>query len=256
MLYMLLVFGHLLASAMALGAIVATDLRMLSRLAHDRVRIPPPNPFVARLVTIGLVLLWATGAGILAIGLQRDAGFVTPKLQAKLVLVVLITLNAWLLHRVTFPRLARGRRVARWGLADYAIVAPPVALSNALWLLCAFLGIARPWNATRSLPEVMAVAAAAYAFALLVVVAVLAVAGSSASYGRMGLLVWKARRALATIGTLGRDEDSHEPDASSRQALHVLRDGDLRPVPSLPSVLPPMVVALHAHRALRVRRRA
>src|SRR4051812_15115347 len=61
MLYLILVFGHLLATSMALGAIVATDLRMLSKLAHDRVRIPPPNEFVARLVTIALVLLYVTG---------------------------------------------------------------------------------------------------------------------------------------------------------------------------------------------------
>jgi hypothetical protein len=255
MLYMLLVFGHLLATAMALGAIVATDLRMLSRLAHDRVRIPPPNPFVARLVTIGLVLLWATGAGIVAIGLQRDAGFLTPKLQAKLVLVVLITVNAWLLHRLTFPRLARGRRVARWRLADYVIVAPPVALSNALWLFCAFLGIARPWNGTHALPEVLAVAAVVYAVALLVVVAVLAVAGSAPSYGRLGVALWEVKCALAAVGALGRDEHAHER-AAARRALHVLRDGDVRAAPSLPSVLPPMVVALHAHRAARAHRLA
>ena len=60
MLYLMLVFGHLLATSMALGAIVATDLRMLSKLAQDRVRIPPPNEFVARLVTIALVLLYVT----------------------------------------------------------------------------------------------------------------------------------------------------------------------------------------------------
>ena len=60
-----------------------------------------------------------------------------PKLQGKLVLVVLLTLNAWVLHRLTFPRLAHGRRVGRWHFSDYAIVAAPVALSNAQHIMCA-----------------------------------------------------------------------------------------------------------------------
>ena len=47
---MLLVFAHLLAASTALGAIVATDLRLLSKLALDRVRSAPPNEFVARIV--------------------------------------------------------------------------------------------------------------------------------------------------------------------------------------------------------------
>src|SRR5206468_11064230 len=101
--YTLLVFVHLLAACMALGAIVATDLRMLSRLAHDRVRIPPPNGFVARIVTMGLVLLWATGAAIVWLGLEANPDFVTPKLAAKIALAVLLTPNSCVRHRLTFP---------------------------------------------------------------------------------------------------------------------------------------------------------
>src|SRR6185295_20399988 len=62
--HMLLVFGHLLAASMALGAIVATDLRLLSKLSQDKVRIAPPNPFVARIVMLALLLLYVTGGAI------------------------------------------------------------------------------------------------------------------------------------------------------------------------------------------------
>ena len=119
MLYLLLVFAHLLAASMALGAIVATDLRLLSKLAQDRVRIAPPNEFVARLVMVALLVLWVTGAAIVAHGLLERADYLgNPKLQAKILLVALLTLNAVVLHRVTFPRLARGRSVARWRASD------------------------------------------------------------------------------------------------------------------------------------------
>ncbi len=36
--------------------------------------------------------------------------------------------------------------MARWKLRDFVRVALPVALSNCLWMYCAFLGIARPWS--------------------------------------------------------------------------------------------------------------
>ena len=71
---MLLVFVHLLAASMALGAIVATDLRLLSKLAQDRVRIAPPNAFVARIVMLALLLLYVTGGAIVWPGAGRARG--------------------------------------------------------------------------------------------------------------------------------------------------------------------------------------
>ena len=114
---MLLVFGHLLAASMALGAIVATDLRLLSKLSQDKVRIAPPNPFVVRIVMLALLLLYVTGGAIIIQGVAGRPDYLdNPKLQAKIGLVVLLTLNAFVLHKVTFPRLSRGRRVPRWNV--------------------------------------------------------------------------------------------------------------------------------------------
>ena len=205
LLYLILVFGHLLAASMALGAIVATDLRMLSKLAHDKVRIPPPNQFIARLVTIALVLLYVSGAGIVAIGsLGQPDYFLNPKLQGKLLLVALLTVNAFILHRITFPRLARGRSVGRWRVLDWIVVVLPISLSNCLWLFCAFLGIARPWNDSMPLRDVLQIAATLYAVVLVGVVCVLAAASRPQPDDTEGpLKVFK--RALASIGRLGQD---------------------------------------------------
>ena len=149
---LLLLFAHLLGTSLALGAIVATDIRLIGKLADRRVRIAPPNPFVMRLITLALLLLIATGAALVLLGLIDNPAFLgNPKLQGKLILVAVLSLNALVLHRLTFPGLARGRRVARWKLRDFLRVAVPVALSNCLWMYCAFLGIARPWNNTVSL---------------------------------------------------------------------------------------------------------
>ena len=177
MLKLLLLFAHLLGTSLALGAIVATDLRLLGKLADARVRIAPPNPFVMRLIALALALLYATGAALVGLGLADDPAYLAnPKLQAKLILVALLSLNAWLLHRYTFPGLARGRRVARWKWRHFMRVAVPVSLSNCLWMYCAFLGIARPWNHAVSIGFVLGTAAWLFAATLAGVAALLLIA--------------------------------------------------------------------------------
>ena len=201
---MLLVFAHLLAASTALGAIVATDLRLLSKLAQDRMRIAPPNEFVARIVIVALCVLYLTGGAIVAQGLlERPDDLANPKLQAKLLLVALLTVNAFVLHRLTFPRLARGRRVARWHVSDWIVVGVPVGVSNFLWLFVSFLGIARPWNHSMPLQDILEIAAALYVAVQAGVFAILAVAASGAdptTNPRSALL----RRWLASLGNLGR----------------------------------------------------
>ena len=123
-----------------------------------------------------------------------------PKLQAKLLLVALLSLNALVLHRYTFPGLARGRRVARWKRADFMRVAVPVALSNCLWMYCAFLGIARPWNDTVSLGFVLGTAAWLFALALAGVTTILVIAAQDRTDAEPGWLDSLKRQigALAT----------------------------------------------------------
>ncbi len=174
---LLLLFAHLLGTSLALGAIVATDIRLLRKLADDRVRIAPPNPFVMRLITLALLVLYATGAAMVVLGLGADPEYLAnPKLQAKLVLVALLSINALVLHHITFPGLARGRRVARWKFADFMRVALPVSLSNCLWMYCAFLGIARPWNHTVTFGFVLGTAVWLFALTLAAVTTILVIA--------------------------------------------------------------------------------
>lgn len=218
---MLLVFGHLLAASMALGAIVATDLRLLSKLSQDKVRIAPPNQFVMRIVMVALLLLYATGGAIVVQGLSERADYLdNPKLLVKIGLVVLLTLNAFLLHYVTFPRLARGRRVARWHLADWVLVAVPVATSNFLWMFTAFLGIARPWSYTMPARDILEIAAGLYVVALVGVIAILATAARKVDPESRGW-VDRLARSLAAVGSLGRSDLVPEPSRSSSRRRRV-----------------------------------
>jgi hypothetical protein len=240
LLHMLLVFGHLLATSMALGAIVATDLRLLSKLSQDKVRIAPPNPFVARIVMLALLLLYVTGGAIILQGvIDRPDYLDNPKLQAKIGLVIVLTLNAFVLHHVTFPRLARGRRVPRWTVIDWIVIAVPVATSNFLWMFCAFLGIARPWNHVVPLRDVLEIAAALYLFVQLAVVTILAMAGRNPRPDHSG---WADRlaRSLATVGSLGRVAPLDAAGKPSRrsgsrdEAANASRPGSSLPASEVP----------------------
>ncbi len=177
MIKLLFLFVHLLGTSLALGAIVATDIRLLGKLADERVRIAPPNPYVVRLIMLSLLVLVISGAALIALGLQEDPAYLqNPKLQAKLILVAVLSVNALVLHHITFPGLARGRRVARWKLLDFLRVALPVSVSNGLWMFCAFLGIARPWNNSVSIGFVLTTAAVLCLLALIGVTSLLLLA--------------------------------------------------------------------------------
>jgi hypothetical protein len=177
MLKTLLVFAHLIATCAAIGTIVITDLRLAAKAMGYRVVIPPPERFETYLITAALSVLYLTGAAIVWMGWQANPEYLAnPKLQAKLVLVVVLTLNAIVLHKMVFPVLSRSRPVSRWSRRDWMVVASSVSLSNSLWFFCAFLGIARPWNGTVSLAFVITVAASMWAivFALVNVLLTLA----------------------------------------------------------------------------------
>lgn len=157
---LLVLFVHLVATCTAIGAILATDLKLLGRVLRRDFRVAPPNRFVAGLVGGSLLVLASSGAVLVMLALQDDPNaLANPKLQVKVGLVALLALNAFALHRWTFPRLASGRRIDPWRARVSVGVALPVAMSNALWLYVAFLGIARPWNFTLPALPLLSIAA-------------------------------------------------------------------------------------------------
>lgn len=171
MIKLLVLYLHLIATCTAIGSILATDLRVVSRLRTPGFRLSPPNRFVVQVVSWSLALLWLTGAGLVAIGVNERPDFLqNPKLQGKLLLVAALTLNAAALHLYAFPRLQQGRRIDWTAPRDSVGVGMPVAASNALWLYCAFLGVARPWNHVVPLTQVLGLAVLLTALAWTVVV--------------------------------------------------------------------------------------
>ena len=187
MLKTLIVYVHLIATCAAIGTIVITDLRLAAKALGYKVVIPPPERFETTMISIALAVLYITGGALVYLGLQASPDFLAnQKVQAKLVLVGLLTLNAFVLHRKVFPVLGRTRPVSRWSRGEWATVASSVSLSNSMWFFCAFLGIARVWNGTVSIAYVLTVAAVIW------------------------LAVFAAVNLLLSLAS--RDEPKHEPD--------------------------------------------
>lgn len=165
--HLLTVYVHLVATCVAIGIIFMADMRLLFKLIGYRVVIPRPERLETRLITSAITMLLLSGCLLIAEGVAVDPRYLdNPKLQAKLLLVGLLCANALALHQITFPRLASGKTVARWSAIDLLCVALPVGLSNTLWLYCAFLGIARAWNFSVSVVEVLSLAGALFMFVL------------------------------------------------------------------------------------------
>lgn len=170
-LHVFVTYLHLLATCVAVGLVLAADLKLLGALWPQvwrpagtparPLRVAPPSAFVSGLVCAALGMLIATGGVLVGLALaERPDALSNPKLQAKLVLVALLVANAVVLHRLTFPALTRrGGCVVRTGRDRVRLsfsVALPVSLSTGLWAYGAFLGIARPWNFSVPLVEVLA----------------------------------------------------------------------------------------------------
>lgn len=169
----LIVYVHLIATCAAIGTIVITDLRLAAKALGYKVVIPRPERFETTMITLALAVLYLTGATLVYLGLQNDPHFFNnEKVLAKIILVGLLSINAFVLHRAVFPILGRSKPVSRWSKLDWGTVAGSVSLSNSLWFFSAFLGIARIWNGTVSTGFVLSVAAAAW-FTVFVLVNIL-----------------------------------------------------------------------------------
>jgi hypothetical protein len=138
-----LLFVHVIVFAMTLAAVLREDLRLLRTRRIDALRLQHS----ARAMSIGLSALWASGLMLIAIDAATSAGPWLPsaKLQAKLIVVTVLTVNGWALHARVFPRLA-GEAVRidcrLWPAAALG------AISSASWVTASFVGVARvvsPW---------------------------------------------------------------------------------------------------------------
>jgi hypothetical protein len=135
----LLVMVHLVAVAVAVGLVFWQDIALLTsrRINSMQFRLSSIR------VTQALIVLWLSGLAMIGLDTGFDIGVLAakPKIQAKLLVVTLLSLNGWALHRIAFPALmGMHKNSARTA----TLVAVLGAISTASWVYAIFLGVARP----------------------------------------------------------------------------------------------------------------
>lgn len=142
-----LVYMHLIACCIAVGAILSSDAKIVARLLSGRVpEIDGDLHKLHALIGSALAVLWATGAALVWLdSLSSSLGHVlsNPKMQAKIIVVSLLTVNGlWLNARVLPLLSARGSllHLTPWQRTGALLAG---ALSGVSWMYAVFFGIGR-----------------------------------------------------------------------------------------------------------------
>lgn len=160
-LHTILVLGHVLTLALGLGSALLADWIVLRRLAFGVVSQKAAGQLteLSRAVSAGLVLIWITGALLVADNaLNAPASIMNQKLWAKLAIVTILTLNAVLLHSVVMPMVRRrvGQKLFEAAFDRLAIVSTLLgAVSAVSWMSAAYLGVARELNGQSNLGSIL-----------------------------------------------------------------------------------------------------
>lgn len=156
-----LVYLHLIACCVAIGLVFTSDIAMVKQLLRadpseriDSAHLTGLQTTVAR----ALVALWVTGAALIALDawLKGAGYFANPKLQSKVAIVMLLTLNGYALHRFVMPLMQRAGSLLNLPFSQRSLALFSGAFSGVSWFYAALLGIGRPLNWKYSLLEILA----------------------------------------------------------------------------------------------------
>ncbi len=159
-----LVFVHLIACCVAVGLVLKSDFALLkgmlaSRGDADRAHLQDMKDLQST-VSDALIVLWVTGIALVSFdAILKDGGwhyFANPKIQTKIVIVSLLTLNGIVLHNLVLPALERAGSVLKLSFSKGVLATFAGTVSGVSWLYAAMFGIGRPLSWKFSLDELMA----------------------------------------------------------------------------------------------------
>lgn len=145
---------HLLGLVIGLGSVTTLDFYLLKFLRGDTVTRSDAQlvHLVSLLAAAGLAALWVSGIGFMTLAwFNNPALFDSPKVQAKLLIVGVLTINGAILHFKVLPQVARavGRPLfCKQGStrSDRIMMRVCGAVSAASWWTPFFLGTVRELN--------------------------------------------------------------------------------------------------------------
>lgn len=156
-----IVYVHLIACCVAIGLILTSDLKMIRQLMagtsvhhHADAELDMLQSTVSK----ALVILWVTGAAIIWMdaSVKGQVYFTNPKIQAKIGMVMLLTVNGFLLHSAVMPALKKAGSLLQLPFGERMLATFSGAVSGVSWFYAAMLGVGRPLAWKYSLIELLA----------------------------------------------------------------------------------------------------
>jgi hypothetical protein len=158
---LVIVYFHLIACCVAIGLVLTSDVAMVKQLLQRSVPAVADNEHLEtlqRTVSRALAVLWATGVGIVALDASTKGWgyFENPKLQAKIGLVVLLTLNGVVLHRTVLPLMKEVGSLLNLEFNHLVLALFAGSVSAVTWFYAALMGVGRSLSWKYSLVELLA----------------------------------------------------------------------------------------------------
>ncbi len=148
----ILLLFHVLGVICGVGGVLMLDIDLVRLLRGSRITAQTlaMTKFVSTFVKVGLVVVWVSGLLIIAIAPDGPASVLAnPKLQAKLVVVVALTINALFIETLALPLLVQNVGRPLFENVDQvrrSVVLGCGAVSTLSWLFPVALGLARELN--------------------------------------------------------------------------------------------------------------
>ena len=155
-----IVYVHLIACCVAIGLVLTNDIAFVTQMlkGDPTARENPDHLSVLQnTVTVALITLWATGIAVVVLDASTAgwAYYLNPKLQAKFVIVSLLTLNGLVLHNAILPAIIKAGALVHLSLSRRTLAVFSGSVSAVSWFYAAMLGIGRPLNWKYSLGELL-----------------------------------------------------------------------------------------------------
>ena len=156
-----IVYLHLIACCVAIGMVLTSDLALVKQLIKGDSAARIDDNHMSELQTTvsrALLVLWVTGVAIVALdaSVKGWAYFANPKLQAKIGLVVLLTINGVWLHRGILPLMEKAGSLLKLTPSHRMMAVFAGAVSGVTWFYAALMGVGRPLAWKYSLVELLA----------------------------------------------------------------------------------------------------
>lgn len=160
LLRMAIVYPHLIACCVAIGLVLTSDIALIRQLINGHSPTQHDDQHMASLqktVSLALIALWITGISIIALDMSSKGWsyLMNPKLQAKILIVTLLTFNGFILHSTVIPAMKKVGSLLDLALSQRLLALFSGVISGVSWFYAAMLGIGRPLNWKYSLLEIL-----------------------------------------------------------------------------------------------------